>query len=257
MIRLDNISLFYPGHPARILDSISWRIGRGEKWVLFGPNGSGKTKLLEIIAGYIYPSAGEVGRFGMRQGESDIRDLRLRIGYVSTPMRERFPAGETVTDVVLSGARASVGLYDEPSPEEIDRAGELLGSAGIADKAARRFGTLSDGERQKVLMLRAIMPGPELLILDEPSMGLDLPAREALLSTLASLCAGKGISVVYVTHYTDEITPFFEKIFMLRKGQAFFRGSVAEGLTGEKLSGIFGTPVAVVRRNGRYFAAPA
>jgi len=87
MIRLDDISLFYPGHPVKILDSISWRIVRGEKWVLFGPNGSGKTKLLEIIAGYIYPSAGEVTRFGMRQGESDIRDLRLRIVYVSTPMR--------------------------------------------------------------------------------------------------------------------------------------------------------------------------
>lgn len=257
MIRLDDISLFYPGHPVKILDSISWRIGRGEKWVLFGPNGSGKTKLLEIIAGYIYPSGGEVTRFGMRQGESDIRDLRLRIGYVSTPMRERFPAGETVTDVILSGPRASVGLYDEPSPDEVARAGRLLESAGLADKGPRRFGTLSDGERQKILMLRAIMPEPDLLLLDEPAMGLDLPAREGLLSTLASLCEGKSTSVVYVTHYTDEITPLFDKVFMIQRGRAFYSGSMADGLTGGNLSGIFGTPVAVIRRNGRYFAAPA
>ena len=248
---------FIPAIRARILDSVSWHIGRGEKWVLFGPNGSGKTKLLEIIAGYIFPSGGAVTRFGLRQGESDIRDLRRSIGYVSTPLRERFPAGETVADVILSGARASVGLYDEPSPDEVARAGRLLESAGLAGSGTRRFGTMSDGERQKVLMLRAIMPGPDVLILDEPAMGLDLPAREGLLSTLSSLCNGKSASVVYVTHYTDEITPFFEKIFMLKKGRTFFCGSVAEGLTGERLSGIFGTPVAVVRRNDRYFTAPA
>lgn len=257
MIRLDDISLFFPGHPNPVLDSVSWRIGRGETWVLFGPNGSGKTKLLEIITGYLYPSRGSVARFGLGQWESDIRDLRRRIGYVSTPMKERFPAGETVSDVILSGARASVGLYEEPAPEEIDRAGRLLESAGLADKAGRRFGTLSDGERQKVLMLRAIMPGPDLLILDEPAMGLDLPAREGLLSSLASLCAGKDIAVVYVTHYTDEITPFFRKIFMIKSGREFFSGSAADGLTGERLSGIFGTRIEVIRRNDRFFAAPA
>jgi iron complex transport system ATP-binding protein len=257
MILLDDISLFFPGHPARILDTITWRIGRGETWVLFGPNGSGKTRLLEIIAGYLYPSTGSVTRFGLGQGEGDLRDLRRRIGYVSTPMRERFPAGETVTDVVLSGARASVGLYGEPAPEEEERAAGLLGSAGLADKAGRRFGTLSDGERQKVLMLRAVMPAPELLLLDEPAMGLDLPAREGLLAALASLCAGKEISVVYVTHYTDEITPFFKNIFMIKNGREFFSGRVEGGLTDGRLSGIFGTRISVIRRNDRFYAAPA
>ena len=132
-----------------------------------------------------------------------------------------------------------------------------MNQPGWRTRPGGRFGTLSDGERQKVLMLRAIMPGPDLLILDEPAMGLDLPAREGLLSSLASLCAGKDIAVVYVTHYTDEITPFFRKIFMIKSGREFFSGSAADGLTGERLSGIFGTRIEVIRRNDRFFAAPA
>ncbi len=254
VIRLENISLFYPDFSRKILDNISWEIGSNEKWVLFGPNGSGKTKLLEILAGYIFPSEGSVSRFGQDHG-SDIRDVRRRIGYVSTPLRERFYRTEPIIDVVVSGVSATIGLYRDPDKPDIERAGRLLESIGLADKAGRAFGILSDGEKQKVLMLRAIMAGPDLMILDEPTMGLDLSAREELLLSLESLCAGRSISVIYVTHHTEEITPFFEKIFMLKSGRCWFSGSVKEGITDGMLSGLYGRDIHVIIRNNRFYAA--
>jgi iron complex transport system ATP-binding protein len=254
MIHLENISLFYPDFSKKILEDISWDIGGNEKWVLFGPNGSGKTKLLEIIAGYIYPSRGSASRFGQDHG-SDIRDVRKRIGYVSTPLKERFYRTEPIIDVVVSGVSATIGLYQDPDSSDIERAGRLLESIGLADKAARPFGILSDGEKQKVLMLRAIMAGPDLMILDEPTMGLDLSAREELLLSLESLCAGRSISIIYVTHYTEEITPFFEKIFMLKNGRCWFCGGIKEGISDNILSGLFGRDIHVISENGRFYAA--
>jgi iron complex transport system ATP-binding protein len=253
VIHLENISLFYPGFSKKILNDISWDIGSNEKWVLFGPNGSGKTKLLEIIAGYIFPSDGAVSRFGQDRG-SDIRDVRKRIGYVSTPLKDRFYKYERILDVVVSGSYATVGLYEDSDPAHLDRARKLLESTGLADKAALAFGILSDGEKQKVLMLRAIMADPDLLILDEPAMGLDLSAREDLLSSLETLCAGKNMSIIYVTHYPEEITPFFKKIYMLKNGRCWFCGGIEQGITDKILSGVFDRNLHVVRKNGRFYA---
>jgi iron complex transport system ATP-binding protein len=253
VIQLENISLFYPDFSKKILNDISWDIGTNEKWVLFGPNGSGKTKLLEILAGYIFPSEGVVSRFGQDHG-TDIRDVRKRIGYVSTPLKDRFYKNEPILDVVVSGAYATVGLYEDPDPAHLDRARQFLESTGLADKTMRSFGILSDGEKQKVLMLRAIMAGPDLLILDEPAMGLDLSAREDLLSSLETLCAGKNMSLIYVTHYPEEITPFFKKIYMLKSGRCWFCGEIGQGITDKILSGIFGRNINVVLKNGRFYA---
>jgi iron complex transport system ATP-binding protein len=253
MIRLENISLFYPDSGRTILRDISWEIADGSRWVLFGPNGSGKTKLLEIITGYLYPSKGAVRRFTEETG-TDIRQVRKRIGYLSTPLKERFYRHETLVDVVMSGPYATVGLYDEPGPEEKRRAGELLESAGLGGRQSQPFGTLSDGEKQKALMLRAVMAGPDLLILDEPCMGLDLSAREEFLSSLETLCGGKPMSVIYVTHYVEEITPFFSNIFMLEKGGCWFSGDVEAGLTDGIISGLFGRRISIMKKDDRFYA---
>ncbi|MBP7737023.1 MAG: ATP-binding cassette domain-containing protein [Spirochaetes bacterium] len=253
MIGLDNISLYYPEGPATILSGISWEIGSGDRWVLFGPNGSGKTKLLEIITGYIYPSGGLVSRFGI-DGGCDIREVRRRIGYLSTPLKERFPRHERLIDVVVSGPCATVGLYEEPGDNRYEEARLLLESGGLGGKSAQFFGTLSDGERQKALMLRAVMAGPDLLILDEPCMGLDLSAREDFLSSLERLCGGKPLSVIYVTHYVEEITPFFKNIFMIKGGRRWFSGAVEAGLTDEVISGLFGRNIRIVKKDARYYA---
>ncbi len=253
MIRLERISLFYPGCAGKILDDISWEIGSGGRWVLFGPNGSGKTRLLEIIAGYQYPSDGSVRRFDAGPG-GDIREVRRRIGYLSTPLKERFYKSEPLIDVVMSGPYASVGLYDEPGPDEKERARRLLESAGLGGRLSQAFGTLSDGEKQKALMLRAVMAGPDLLILDEPCMGLDLSAREDFLASLETLCGGKSLSVIYVTHYVEEITPFFESIFMLKNGRCWFSGAVGDGLNDSTLSGLFGREVGIIKKDKRFYA---
>ncbi|HNW29910.1 MAG TPA: ATP-binding cassette domain-containing protein [Spirochaetota bacterium] len=255
MIRLEDISLFYPDSGRTILHGISWDIESGGRWVLFGPNGSGKTKLLEIITGYLYPSGGSVRRFGS-DGGADIRDVRKRIGYLSTPLKDRFYRHERLIDVVVSGPYATVGLYDEPGPADYERARGLLESAGLGGRSGQPFGTLSDGEKQKALMLRAVMAGPDLLILDEPCMGLDLPSREDFLSSLESLFGGKEMSVIYVTHYVEEITPFFKNIFMLKNGGAWFCGGIEDGLTDGVISGLFGREISIATKDGRFYAIP-
>ncbi len=253
MIHLNNISLYFPESDGYILRDITWRIGPNEKWVLFGKNGSGKTRLLEIITGYIPPSSGEVFRFGNPPRGTDIRDLRKRIGYVSTFLREMFPPRETLLDVVISGVFASVGLYDEPTPEERDRAVKLLSSIAMEDRAADRFGILSDGEKQKVMMLRALICDPDMLILDEPARGLDLAAREDLLAAIETATAGRSLSAVYVTHHTEEISPLFTNILILEQGECFFQGRIDQGLTGGLLTELFGREVEVTRLHGRYY----
>ncbi len=255
MINLENISLFYPDSDLKILNGISWKIEDGGRWVLFGPNGSGKTKLLEIITGYIYPSDGTVRRFGT-DADADIREVRKRIGYLSTPLKERFYRHENLIDVVMSGLYASIGLYDKPGAGERERARGLIESAGLGGRLTQPFGTLSDGEKQKTLMLRAVMAGPDLLILDEPCMGLDLSAREDFLVSLESLCEGKKLSVIYVTHYIEEITPFFKNIFILKKGGCWFSGTIEDGLTDGNISGLFGRKIRIVKHDERLYAIP-
>lgn len=253
IIGCDAVSLYYPGNPETILAEITWHIGAGEHWVLYGPNGSGKTKLLEIITGYLYPSMGSVRRFGDPPGD-DIREVRRRIGYLSTPLKDRFNRSEPLIDVVMSGAYATIGLYDTPGTGQRDRARTLLESVGFSTKLSQAFGTLSDGERQKVLMLRTMMIEPDLLILDEPCMGLDLSAREELLSSIKTICGGTGTAVVYVTHHVEEITPFFTKIFMLKKGRCWFCGDIDAGLTDAAISGLFGRNISIIKKEGRFYA---
>jgi iron complex transport system ATP-binding protein len=230
MIKLENVSLDIFGSNRRILSCIDWEINSGESWILFGRNGSGKTKLLEIITGYIFPSEGSVTRFGYGHLGSDIREIRKRIGYLSSVLREKFDRNEKVIDTVLSGIYASVGLYREPSIDEIQRAKNLICEVGLADRVDDTIGHLSDGEKQKVFMIRALINNPDILILDEPSVGLDICAREDFLESLKKLMAARNQSLIYVTHHVEEIIPIFSKIFIIDDGKCFFKGRVDDAI---------------------------
>ncbi len=253
MVELKNVSLFLTGDRDYLLRDISWQIEDNENWILFGRNGSGKTKLLEIIAGYRYPSEGEVIRFGNRAG-FDMREMRKRIGYMSSSLKETIPAGEKIIDIVLSGLHASVGLYIEPDDRERRYAKDLLASVGMVERAYDNFKALSDGEKQRVIMLRAFINQPDLLIFDEPAMSLDLSSREDLLLAIEKLSAYKRVSLIYVTHHVEEITPLFTKIFILDEGRCNYCGGIDEGINDRVLSGIFGREIRVTKLNGRYYS---
>lgn len=254
MILLKDVSLKLPDGRV-LLQNINWQIKKSDKWVLFGRNGSGKTRLLEIISGYRFPSGGEVSRFGERHGESDIRELRKRIGYVSTVLHEKFSPRERIIDVVVSGIFASVGLYEDVEKNVYDEALKLLSMAGLAGRENDSFGILSDGERQKLMMLRAIIRHPDLLILDEATKGLDLAAREDFLSLIEKINTTQNPTIIYVTHHIEEIISLFGNIFMLQKGKCFFSGSVNEGISSKRLSELFERPVIVEQKGERYYTS--
>ncbi len=253
MIKLNNVCLDIYG-AGRILNNINWHIKDGENWVLFGRNGSGKTKLLEIVTGYNYPSSGEVIRFGLGQPGHDIRELRKRIGYVSSSLRDMFSRREKLIDAVLSGIYASIGMYREASDKEKERAAWLISTIGLKGREYDIIGNLSDGEKQKILMLRSLINDPDLLILDEPSAGLDIAARENLLESIEELTRKKIISVIYVTHHVEEITSFFENIFVIHEGECFFKGPVNDAVEREIFSSLFHQKIEVFRKGGRLYS---
>ncbi|MCL1833765.1 MAG: ATP-binding cassette domain-containing protein [Leptospirales bacterium] len=255
MIKLENVSLDIFGSSRRILSSIDWEIKSGENWILFGRNGSGKTKLLEIITGYIFPSEGSVTRFGCGHLESDIREIRKRIGYLSSILREKFDRNEKVIDTLLSGIYASVGLYREPSMDEIKRAENLICEIGLAGRVYDTIGRLSDGEKQKLFMIRALINNPDILILDEPAAGLDICAREDFLESLKRLTAGRTHSLIYVTHHVEEIIQIFSKIFIIDEGRCFFNGRVDDAINKNIFRSLFKRDIEIFKKGERLYSS--
>lgn len=255
MIKLENVSLDIYGSKRRILSNINWHIKKGESWILFGRNGSGKTKLLEIITGYIFPSEGGVTRFGYGHQGSDIREIRMRIGYVSSAIGEKFSHGERVIDTVLSGLYASIGLYRKPSEKDIANARSLIAGTNLAGRENDLISHLSDGEKQKILMLRALINDPDILILDEPATGLDIGAREDFLDSLEYLMKGRNHSIIYVTHHVEEITPVFSKIFVIDQGRCFFEGTIDDAIENRIFSTLFRRNINVFKRGDRLYSS--
>ncbi len=253
LLELNDVSYIRGGKA--ILKRVSWHVAPGENWILFGRNGAGKTMLLELITGYLQSSGGSIRRFGIGYGEGyDIRTIRRQIGYVSTPLAAMIPKAEPLLYVVIGGVDASAGLWRKPSTREREQAAQLLGQIGMGDRLMDPFGILSDGERQKILMLRALINDPQVLILDEPTRGLDFTSREDVLSAMTRLCkAGGGASIIYVTHHTDEIVPIFDKIMILEQGAVHYSGDIDSGLTSGVLTGIFRHELEIVKLNGRFY----
>jgi len=253
VIRLDNIS-FIRDHTT-ILQDISLLIEKGQHWAIIGPNGSGKTSLVSIINGYHHPSEGKAEVLGRIFGKSDLRELRLHIGEASSEIKNMLHTEDNVIDIVLSGRFATIGLYENPSLKDKLRARILLEFFGLSEKEDIPFNILSSGEQQKTLLARALMPEPELLVLDEPCAGLDIGAREELLNAIQKMCdAPVGPTLIIVTHHIEEIIPAVTHAMALRQGRIVAQGDKREVLTGEALSRTFDLNIEVQERFGRFWA---
>lgn len=238
-----------------ILRGIDWRVGAGEHWAILGANGSGKTSLLKALTGYLSPTAGEIAVLGRRYGACDWRDLRLQIGVVTSAFAAAIPPAEVALDTVMSGKFAQLDLWRRGSAADRIAARKLLAASGLEALAAREWLYLSQGERQRVLIARALMASPRLLILDEPCAGLDPVAREKFLLFIEELARGhdrRAPALVFVTHHVEEITPSFTHALLLRCGEVLAAGPRDAVLTSANLSAAFGAPLRLRRADGRY-----
>jgi iron complex transport system ATP-binding protein len=239
-----------------LLDGLSVRIGEGERWVVLGPNGAGKSTMVRLLASRMHPTSGSVELLGERLGQVDVFELRPLIGLASQELAETVPAHETALDVVVTAGYGVVGRWrEEYDSLDLDRARVLLDAFGVADLADRSFGTLSTGERKRVLSARALMTDPELLLLDEPASGLDLGGREELVRNLARLAKDPATPVtLMVTHHVEEIPPGYTHALLLRDGKEVAAGPIAETLTSQNLTRTFGLPLVVEQHGERYSA---
>ncbi|MCG7339963.1 ABC transporter ATP-binding protein [Staphylococcus sp. ACRSN] len=253
LIDLNGISRRKQGK--EIIKNVSWKINKGEKWMLYGLNGAGKTTLLNILNAYEPITEGDITLFNMKPGKMGYSAdaVRDNIGFVSNSLMDRFQDGEIVLDVVISGIFKSIGVYQSVSPEHIERAKQSLSNMGMSSFEQQYYGYLSTGERQKVLIARALMGNPQLLILDEPASGLDFIAREDLLISLDKLYnQNSELAVIYVTHFVEEITESIQKGFLLKQGRRFMQGDIQNVLSSETLSEYFNRNVIINKQNNRY-----
>ena len=239
-----------------ILSDLTWRVQSEERWALLGPNGAGKSTLLSIAATRQHPTTGTARVLGETLGMSDVFELRPMIGLVGAGLTETIPQREVVRDVVLTASWGMTGRWrEEYDDADVRRADRLLRLLGMGDLADRRFGTLSDGERKRALIARALMSDPEILLLDEPAAGLDLGGREQLVTRLSDMASDPTApTTVLVTHHVEEIPPSITHALLLRGGASVAQGRVEEVLTNEALSATYGIPLEVLRRDGRWSA---
>lgn len=257
LIELREVALQRGGNV--LVGPLDWAVELDERWVIVGPNGAGKTSLLRIAAAAEHPSSGVAFVLGERLGRIDVTELRSRIGLSSSALAQRVPGDEVVRDLVVSAGYAVLGRWRERY-EDVDyrRAIDMLESLGAEHLADRTYGTLSEGERKRVLIARALMTDPELLLLDEPAAGLDLGGREELVERLGDLAADPDApAIVLVTHHVEEIPPGFTHALLLNEGEVVAQGLLDDVLTSENLSEAFRQAIALDRIEGRWFARRA
>jgi iron complex transport system ATP-binding protein len=239
-----------------LVGPLDWAVELDERWVVIGPNGAGKTSLLRIAAAVDHPSSGTAFVLGERLGRTDMAELRSRVGLSSSALSQRVPDDEVVRDLVVSAGYAVLGRWREKYEDvDYEQAVDMLESVGAEHLAERTYGTLSEGERKRVLIARSLMTDPELLLLDEPAAGLDLGGREELVARLADLAADPDApAIVLVTHHVEEIPPGFSHCLLLSEGAVVASGLLGDVLTAENLSAAFGQSIALEVVDGRYFA---
>jgi iron complex transport system ATP-binding protein len=254
VVELAGITIVRGG--ARLLDNIDWTVDETDRWVVIGPNGAGKTTMLQVLAAQMHPTAGVAGLLGEVLGAVDVFELRPRIGLTSAALADKLPRSERVSDVVVSASYAVMGRWNEEYDElDHQRAKELLTELGIDHLADRTFGTLSEGERKRVQIARALMTDPELMLLDEPAAGLDLTGREQLVRSLSSIATAEGApAMVLVTHHVEEIPPGFTHALLLKQGRIVAAGPIEQALTSETLSETFDLALTLHHTDGRYTA---
>jgi iron complex transport system ATP-binding protein len=254
VLELSGVSVVRDG--SRLLDDVSWSVSEGERWVVLGPNGAGKTTLLQLASARMHPSSGTASVLGETLGKVDVFELRPRIGLSSAALADRLPGRERVADVVVTASYGVTGRWRE-AYDDLDhgRAAELLSLLGAGHLADRTFGTLSEGERKRVQIARALMTDPELMLLDEPAAGLDLGGREDLVRRLGQIAEDVyAPALVLVTHHVEEIPPHFTDVLLLRQGRVVAAGPLEQTLTAEALEATFGLPLVLERHDRRWSA---
>lgn len=239
---------------AHILEDIRWQVMPAQHWTVLGPNGAGKSSLLAIVAGYEWPSRGRVAVLGETYGKCDMRALKERIGWVSSTLFGWLPAQQSARQVAASGIHATIGNWHELSAQDLDRADDALRSIGAYSFRDRRYGVLSQGERQRVMIARALVTHPDLLILDEPCAGLDPGARERLIEDVDRLCAKpRGPTLILVSHHVEEIPTRGTHGLLLKRGRVLAAGPLEEVLTDTLLTKLYDHPCRVASAKGRYW----
>ncbi len=254
VISLRDVSVIRDGKA--ILGPLTWDVGAGERWVILGPNGAGKSTLFHILATTTHPTSGSATTLGETLGKVDVFELRTRIGLVTNQLLEDIPYAERVIDVVLTAAYAVVGRWNESYDLwDESRALALLTTLGVRSLGERLFGTLSEGEKKRVLIARAMMSNPEIMLLDEPAAGLDLGGREDLLKRLDLLASDpKAPATLIVTHHIEEIPLGTTHALLLNHGKVVSSGLINSVITDEHLTSAYGLPITVHQEAGRFFA---
>ncbi|PRH77502.1 iron ABC transporter ATP-binding protein [Streptomyces solincola] len=254
VLELVDVSVVRDGRA--LVDDVSWSVKEGERWVILGPNGAGKTTLLNVASSYLFPSRGTARILGEQLGRVDVFDLRPRIGMAGIAMADKLPRRQTVLETVLTAAYGMTATWNEDyDTVDEERARAFLDRLGMTEYLDRRFGTLSEGERKRTLIARAMMTDPELLLLDEPAAGLDLGGREDLVRRLGRLARDPyAPSMLMVTHHVEEIPPGFTHVLMIRQGKVLAAGPMEMELTSRNLSLCFGLPLVVEHVGERYTA---
>ena len=254
VLRFENVSVVRDGKS--ILDGVSWSVDEADRWVILGPNGAGKSTLLMLAAGFMHPTRGKVTVLGEQLGRTDVTELRTRVGLAASRQSQLLPGNETVLNCVVTASYGVSGRWREEYDEiDLAQAHAVLEAWQLDGLADRKFGTLSDGERKRTLIARAVMADPELLLLDEPSASLDLGAREALLASLREYAASElSPGIIMVTHHVEEIPVGVTHALLLRDGKVVAAGPLADTLTSQNLTATFGLPLQVMVQSGRYSA---
>lgn len=240
-----------------LVEDVSWSVKEGERWVILGPNGAGKTTLLNVASSYLFPSSGTASILSEKLGSVDVFELRPRIGMSSSALTDKLPRNQSVLQTVLTAAYGmTAGWQETYDAVDEDRARAFLDRLGMSDYLDRRFGTLSEGERKRTQIARAMMADPELLLLDEPAAGLDLGGREDLVRRLGRLARDPyAPSMLMVTHHVEEIPPGFTHVLMIRQGKVLTAGPLETEMTSSNLSRCFGLPLVVEQRGERWTAS--
>ena len=228
-----------------LLRDIDWTVKRGEHWLVFGMNGCGKTTLLSTVAGFKSPTSGKLEVFGQQYSNENVLKLRSKIGWVSGSFFEKCYSHESALNIVLSGLFGTLGIDFSITDTQIRQAKALLRELRMGDKMDMPFDFMSKGEQQNVLIARALIANPEILVLDEPGTGLDVYAREHMMRTVRELAEQRQVTVIYVTHYPEEIQPFLNKTLLLQNGKVFAQGDTADIITSEAISALLQEPVTI------------
>ncbi|NBI27850.1 ABC transporter ATP-binding protein [Chengkuizengella marina] len=248
MIKLNRV--YFRRESREILSNINIEMNKGEHWVILGKNGSGKTTILEMLNGYLFPSQGTIEVLGYQFGSCDVREVRKSIGYISQSLLEKLNYSDPVWEVVATGLYGFLRFYQAIPDEVKNKADQMLDEMNLSHVKNQPLGLLSQGERKKVLLARALISEPEIIIMDEPCAGLDLYEREKLLVELERFNKN-GISLIYVTHHVEEIVPLFSNVMLLNNGEIISSGKKKEILTSERINHTFQIPVQIEWSNDR------